>query len=226
MALRLTNLQIETLLNTFLGSRRVNHRYSSFDLCYSYFNSFKNKEDIIASKQMEQSCLQLGYYLASWGMLRGSSFLLRNENVKIYEKVLETAINQPKSIWSIDADSYNESTIPILIEAYKEISNSFDNKTTKTLVTKVMLGIFGNVPAFDTYVTSTYRKVFEDKCAFRSFNSKSLECLNIFFHDHQATINQFQKKTYCYKFDGTFSKTTYPKAKLLDTIAFQYGIQY
>jgi hypothetical protein len=38
---------------------------------------------------MEMSCLQLGYYLASWGMLRGSSYLFRETNARHYQASIE-----------------------------------------------------------------------------------------------------------------------------------------
>ncbi len=50
------------------------HRNSSFDYCYNYFRS-NNAEAILRDK--EKSCAILGFYLASWGMMRGSSFLLQ-----------------------------------------------------------------------------------------------------------------------------------------------------
>ena len=46
-------------------------RHVSYDFCYNYFQSFKNKEEI--KDNMELSCLQLGFYLASWGLYRGSN---------------------------------------------------------------------------------------------------------------------------------------------------------
>ncbi|MGB5989189.1 MAG: hypothetical protein WBG43_05580 [Marinifilaceae bacterium] len=49
------------------------HRFTSFDYCYNYFASNKGQALL---DDMEKSCLVLGFYLASWGMLRGSSFLL------------------------------------------------------------------------------------------------------------------------------------------------------
>lgn len=53
-------------------SQEKNHRYTSFDYCYNYFHPTNNsKQDI------EKSCLVLGFYLASWGMFRGSSFFTK-----------------------------------------------------------------------------------------------------------------------------------------------------
>ena len=73
---------ISLYLNGFhknLG-RQPEERYSSFDYCYNYFQEFYEKQKIIElanSDNLQISCLQIGFYLSSWGMYRGSSFLLQ-----------------------------------------------------------------------------------------------------------------------------------------------------
>jgi len=69
---------IDKLINTFLKDREPTDRYASFDYCYNYFQTFKYNNkilDIAVSDNLQLSCLHLGFYLASWGMLRGSTFL-------------------------------------------------------------------------------------------------------------------------------------------------------
>lgn len=54
--------------------RRPDARYASFDYCFNYFQSFREARNIAAlasSANLQLSCLHLGFYLASWGMLRG-----------------------------------------------------------------------------------------------------------------------------------------------------------
>ncbi len=56
------------------GGRKPNERYASFDYCFNYFQSFRELGNISAlagPANVQLSCLQLGFYLASWGMLRG-----------------------------------------------------------------------------------------------------------------------------------------------------------
>ncbi|MFH1661746.1 MAG: hypothetical protein ABIA02_01460, partial [Candidatus Falkowbacteria bacterium] len=50
-----------------------NHRYKSWEHCYNYF-SLEDKE---INKDI--ACLHLAFYLASWGMYRGSTFLLQKD---------------------------------------------------------------------------------------------------------------------------------------------------
>ena len=58
---------------------RPNERSASFDYCFNYFQSFREEDkigELAEPSHMEVSTLQLAFFLASWGMLRGSSFLL------------------------------------------------------------------------------------------------------------------------------------------------------
>ena len=50
-----------------------------------------------ASSNMQLSCLQLGFYLASWGMLRGSTDLLKR-SVKHLAPLVEAIADAPPRI--------------------------------------------------------------------------------------------------------------------------------
>jgi hypothetical protein len=99
---------------------------------------------------MQISCLHLGFYLASWGMLRGSSTLLRR-SVKYFEPVVDVIMNAPSEIWQIDTDRYSAESWSVLDEVSHRIRAAFAEGASDILVTKIMLGVFGCVPAFDTY---------------------------------------------------------------------------
>lgn len=56
-------------------NRDPNGRYHSWEYCYSaFFNARK-----IEIPDIDYLSLQLSFYLASWGMYRGSSFLLQKD---------------------------------------------------------------------------------------------------------------------------------------------------
>ena len=77
----------------------IQHRYYSFDFCYFHFRSSKESGTI----DIEKSCQVLWSYLASWGMLRGSSFLLW-KNPAYLKDLVEWIYEQPLSSWDIDVD--------------------------------------------------------------------------------------------------------------------------
>lgn len=196
-----------------------NHRYTSFDYCYNYF-SHTDKTDIV--NDIEKSCLALGFYLASWGMFRGSSFLL-NKSLKHYEKTIEYIGSLPKNIWQIDVDKYDEQNIKTIIEIYNQIKERLiiNNSSDLTLVTKVQLGVFGFIPAFDQYFCDTFRDIYKGKCGFRKVNINSLTCIKEFYDLNKTIIDNIAKETFTTNFQTT-NKTTinYTKAKIIDMYGF------
>ena len=52
-----------------------NGRYRSWEHCYSHFMNARGRNDV----DYDYLSLQLAFYLASWGMYRGSSFLLQKD---------------------------------------------------------------------------------------------------------------------------------------------------
>src|SRR6056297_3077055 len=149
-------MKIKQNVNEYLDGITPESRLASFDYCYNYFQSFYDNncvEKIASEENMYMSCLQLGFFLASWGMLRGSSFLL-SKSVKHYENLI-TLISETKGkIWEIDVDNYTEENMELMLEFGSKIQKnlgSAEDNVTATLTTKIMLGIFGNVIALDRY---------------------------------------------------------------------------
>jgi hypothetical protein len=200
--------------------RQPDDRFASFDYCFNYFQSFRDKNrvaDICSAVNIEQSCLQIGFYLASWGMLRGSSFLL-DKSAKFYEPLLTTIIELDKEVWSVDVDTYTAENVDILLEAANAIRNALDTRRwpSDTLVTKIMLGVFGNTPAFDSY--------FGDGLGLRNFNRKNLQRVAEFYHCHESVIDECSKSLHTLAFvSGVDTNRHYSKAKIVDMVGFMEG---
>ena len=131
-------------------------RYASFDYCFNYFQSFREAgamKALATPEHAQTSCVHLGFYLARWGMLRGSSFLLR-KSLAVYEPVVRAISDMDRAVWEIDAHCYTDANLTVLLEGSEAIRAAFGtgNCPSDALVTKVMLGVFGNVPAFDFFV--------------------------------------------------------------------------
>ncbi len=56
--------------------KEPNHRYRSWEHC---FRAFSDKKDVTDNKTIDYLSLHLAFYLASWGMYRGSSNLLQKD---------------------------------------------------------------------------------------------------------------------------------------------------
>jgi len=195
------------------------HRYSSFDYCYNYF---KNTD---ASIDVEKSCLELGFYLASWGMLRGSGFLLQR-SFKHFEKLIIYIAGQQQEkeyLWDIDINDYPEN-YELLQTIYDEIKEIViePGKSHLTLVTKIMLGVYGFVPAFDSYFIKTFNNLFKGKPSFNQFNRQSLESIYQFYLKHKTEIDKLSNDIRVLNFDtGLEGNNRYTKAKIIDMYGFQ-----
>lgn len=214
----------EVVLNLFHSQNIPTHRYASFDYCYNYF---QNMTSIELKNNMEKSCLQLGFYLASWGMLRGSSFLLQ-KSVKHYEPLINYLISlkeENNKNWTIDVDEFNSENIDLILEVYKKIQEyvigTESNNRHIVLVTKIMMGVFGCIPAYDQYFTQTFRKIFKNRCGFRSVNEESILCLKEFCDSNIDTISNLQHQIRTMDFNTTeLTKLKYSKAKIIDMYGF------
>lgn len=66
-----------------------NGRYRSWEHCYSHFIKARGSQEI----DYDYLSLQLAFYLASWGMYRGSSFLLQKD-YKVHIPVVKELLSE------------------------------------------------------------------------------------------------------------------------------------
>jgi len=193
-------------------------RYASFDYCFNYFQSFREQGRLIEladNNYIQESCLQLGFYLASWGMLRGSTFLF-NKSAKVYQALIKAIANVNPAVWEIDANCYTTENIRLILDFGDTISKTlnFGNGPSHTLTTKIMLGVFGNVPAFDSYFTKGFRV--------NKFGKPALEKIAEFYRVNEPLIEKNRLATLDFM---TVQPTHrfYTRAKVIDMIFFIEG---
>ncbi len=215
---------ISQVISSFEDKHGAYERYASFDYCYNYFHP-ESKNDI--TLDMEKSCLSLGFYLASWGMYRGSSFML-SKSSKNFEELIEYFAELPPKVWEIDAGDFNDENIDYLIEIYGNIKTKLikEKNSHLTLVTKIMLGVFGSVPAYDRFFKTTFgQKIFKGHCGFTVFNKKSLQSLNEFYEVNSSIINQIKSTSKTISFEtGKETKLSYTNSKIIDMYGFTVGL--
>jgi hypothetical protein len=217
----LTKTDLRTTVEKYLTERTPTHRYASFDYCYNYFHP-SNRSDT----DVEQGCYALGFYLASWGMMRGSSFLLQ-KSVKHFEATVQYIAKCDPKLWNIDADNYTDAnSIGVIVNTFKDIRGTLEAEGHQdvTLVTKVLLGVFGFVPAFDQNFCETFGDIFE-QCGFRRLNAKVLQCIQEFYTANKQEIDTLSRKIKTLDFKtGKETKLHYPKAKIIDMYGFQKSL--
>jgi len=200
------------------SGRAPQERYSSFDYCFNYFQSFRDEgrsRELASPEHLQSSCLQLGFYLASWGMFRGSSRLLE-KSARFLEPVIRAVASSPSDLWEIDANCYTPSNIAALLEFRRTLAAVWgpENAPTEILATKIMLGVFGNIPAFDTY----FKKGFHVAV----LGAKALGKVGSFYQSHPEIIERHRVPTLDF-ITGHVTSKLYTRAKVIDMIFFIEG---
>jgi hypothetical protein len=139
------------------------HRYRSWEHCYRYFHT--NTPEAIAADR-DHAALQLGFYLASWGMYRASSFLLQHAYT-VHRGVIDLFVVPKFSPLRERFGAGEDDTkfVPLILEAAGVIREAYrpfapaveSRQASDTLVTKVILGTFGCLPACDRYFIKGWR---------------------------------------------------------------------
>jgi hypothetical protein len=199
-------------------------RERSWDFCFNYF-----QDNAKPTQNMELSCLQLGYYLASWGMLRGSSYLFRETNARHYRAAVEIIERYNPEMREIDQQPFGDADAQIsILAAAADLKCALLPKggASRTLVSKVMMGTWGTIPSFDTYFVKGFRSLAEtrDKAAFNTITSRSLTLLGEFYQRNRSEIDGLTEHHSTLDFNtGEFTDRRLSRAKIIDMFGFYTG---
>ena len=201
-----------------------NHRYHSWEHCYKCFHDARNNPEA----DIDYLSLMLAYYLASWGMYRGSSFLLKKD-YKVHVPVV-TEVLKPKYDVLLDLkckDLRNKNTQEALETLGFKISTYYVNiradvkdddikkDSSSTLVTKILMGTLGCVPAYDRFFVDGVK---DQKVSTGNYNMKSLLRLAEFYELNEAVLEKARKRFKAYDYQ-------YPQMKILDMGFWQIGYE-
>ena len=201
-----------------------NGRYRSWEYCYKCFYDARENSNV----DLDYLSLQLAFYLASWGMYRGSSFLLQKD-YKVHKNVVEEIL-KPKynCLFGIKCrDLKDKCKLNLLMELYGNIEeyygrvrNSVKGEVIKSdpssvLITKVLMGTLGCVPAYDRYFVEGVKN---KKVASGQFGEDSIRSLIKFYEENEKELEAARKSL---KACGL----SYPQMKLLDMGFWQIGFE-
>ena len=211
-------VDITGTIAAFRTGRDTRNRYASFDYCFNHFQEAREAGDtsrLADDDRRQSSCLQLGFYLASWGMLRGSSGLLWRSAAGL-APVLKQIASEPASIWDLDAHSYADDADEVY-DLSRRVRAGFKDagvRASDTLVTKTMLGVFGCVPALDHFFQTGFQ------CG--GLTKPTLRRIGQFCLDNQAEIDASRVFTLDFVTEQE-TKRRYSRAKVIDMVFFQQG---
>ena len=220
------DLIIDSSIKFFNDSKADEHgRYRSWEHCYSHFINARKNNNV----NVDYLSLQLAFYLASWGMYRGSSFLLQKDyrvHIPVVKELLRKKYNPLAAIECTDfREAYNQKLLldinEFLNEYYDKIRREvkgieLKNKLSDTLITKILMGTLGCVPAYDRYFIDGIKK---QKIAIGNYNIKSILQLVEFYEKYSEQLESVREKM-------KVADMLYPQMKILDMGFWQVGFDF
>lgn len=210
---------IESRIQTYFGALEhdEHHRYRSWEHCYRFFQRLTPAR---LKKEREEAALQLGFYLASWGMYRGRSFLLQRA-YSVHRGVIDCLADPRWSrLWTAEfgADEDDDSKVADVVALRDCLGATYAKfgEPTDTLVTKIMLGTLACSPACDRYFVSGFTS---EGNRYSCFNKQFVTRVLQFARTNLPQLRRAQLST-----EGSVG-ARYPLMKLVDMYFFQTGLE-
>ena len=220
---------IDGLINgakTFYADARrdENGRSRSWEHCYRVFRDARTDP----SSDYDYLSLHLAFYLASWGMYRGSCFLLQKD-YKVHTPTVEEILKpEYDCLFGLACTDLRNSDVRAQLKKLSDyISNYFHpirekvlgheatTPVSPVLITKILLGTLGCVPAYDTFfgIGAEYLGLEE-----KSYNKNSLLELADIYEEHNDRLEEARRGM-------RTEDLIYPQMKVLDMGFWQVGFE-
>jgi len=211
----------------------LDHRYKSWEHCYNFFKKIKDKK--LNDEELDLAQLHLAFYLASWGMYRGSSFILQKDYT-VFKNIIKIILSKEYALlWDIESNlDRKEEMGRLFASLYKKIEDTLKEIRTSvkshpdfegvekrylnereeispTLATKILLGTIGCIPAYDRFFIGGLEKEKIQK----KFNSeKSFIQMIDFYLKNKVELDSLRNKF-----------KDYPLMKILDMYFWVAGYE-
>ena len=171
--------------------KKPNARALSWEHCIAQFaEAFANPDAAADEKTVDLLSLHLGFYLASWGMMRNSK--LMEYDYKIHAPFVRVLMGY-SDLFRKDLADFRD---PKAMERFKEMHEAVvehcsrfckakSYKASGILVSKVILGTLGIAPAYDKNVSDVVEKY---GISGGRFSPKSFKELAYYFTENRADI--------------------------------------
>lgn len=211
---------------TFYDDARANEngRSRSWEHCYRVFRDARTDP----SPDCDYLSLHLAFYLASWGMYRGSCFLLQKD-YKVLSPIVEEILKPEydRLFGLACTDFRNDDVRAQVTELYKFIALHFHpirkevpghevaSPVSQVLIMKILMGTLGCVPAYDRFFVDGIKKY---KVTTQEYSQNSLLKLVGFYEEHNARLEEVRRGM-------RVGDLIYPQMKLLDMGFWQVGFE-
>lgn len=211
---------------TFYDDARANEngRSRSWEHCYRVFRDARTDP----SPDYDYLSLHLAFYLASWGMYRGSCFILQKD-YKVHTPIVEDILKpEYDCLFGLAFADLRETEVQtILARVYKHIADYFDrirkevagrevpSPVSPVLITKILMGTLGCVPAYDRFFVDGIKKY---KVTTQEYSLESVRKLAKFYEEHNDRLEEVRRGM-------RTEDLVYPQMKLLDMGFWQIGFE-
>ena len=204
--------------------RDENGRSRSWEHCYRVFRDARTDP----CPDYDYLSLHLAFYLASWGMYRGSCFIFQKD-YKVHTPIVEEILKpEYDCLFGLACTELrNDDVQAQLKKLYEYIDDHFhpireqvagrevESPVSQVLITKILLGTLGCVPAYDRFfgIGAKYLGLEKD-----TYQKKSLRELADFYEAHNDRLEEARRGM-------RVGDLTYPQMKLLDMGFWQIGFE-
>ena len=211
---------------TFYDDARANEngRSRSWEHCYRAFRDARTDP----SPDYDYLSLHLAFYLASWGMYRGSCFILQKD-YKVHTPIVKEILKpEYDCLFGVACADLREPDVQErLTNVSDNIANHFGpirnevagrkvaSSVSPVLVTKILMGTLGCVPAYDRFFqdgVATY------KVTTQEYSLDSVLRLVDFYEEHNDRLEEARRGMQT-------DDLIYPQMKLLDMGFWQVGFE-
>lgn len=204
--------------------RDENGRSRSWEHCYRVFRDARTDP----SPDCDNLSLHLAFYLASWGMYRGSCFIFHKDykvHTPIVEEILKPEYDCLFGLACMDVRNNDVwaqlKKLSDYISYYfhrirKEVrGRAVASSVSPILITKILLGTLGCVPAYDTFFEKGARHLGIKE---KNYNEDSLLELADFYEEHNDRLEEARRGM-------RTEDLIYPQMKVLDMGFWQVGFE-
>ena len=211
---------------TFYEDARANEngRSRSWEHCYRVFRDARTDP----SPDYDYLSLHLAFYLASWGMYRGSCFILQKD-YKVHTPIVEQILKpEYDCLFGLACtDVRNNDVWAQLKKLYDYIAAYFDpirkevaghevtTPVSPILITKILMGTLGCVPAYDRFFEEGVKHLGLKE---KNYKKNSLLELADIYEAHNDRLEEARRAM-------QIDDLTYPQMKLLDMGFWQIGFE-
>ena len=204
--------------------RDENGRSRSWEHCYRVFRDARTDP----SPDYDYLSLHLAFYLASCGMYRGSCFIFQKDykvHTPIVEEILKPEYDCLFGLACMDvrnSDVWKQlKNLSDKIDAHfdpireKVAGRKVTTPVSPVLITKILMGTLGCVPAYDRFFEEGAKYLGLEK---KSYNKDSLLELAAFYEAHNDRLEEARRGM-------RTDDLIYPQMKLLDMGLWQVGFE-